>query len=99
MRLYSAGAQALARQNLTVVGQSYELGRVTVDCDELTVAEIQSVLSEGDDDRAQQVRAYEQSAAAWVDEPASGNAAVREHGHGHRARVVQRPLRSKPGPP
>ena len=27
--------------------------------DELTVAEIQSVLSEGDDDRAQQVRAYE----------------------------------------
>ena len=26
----SAGAQALARQNLTVVGQSYELGRVTV---------------------------------------------------------------------
>ena len=24
------GAQALARQNLTVVGQSYELGRVTV---------------------------------------------------------------------
>jgi outer membrane protein, heavy metal efflux system len=28
--LYSAGAQTLARQNLTVVGQSYELGRVTV---------------------------------------------------------------------
>jgi len=26
---YSAGAQALARQNLTVVGQSYELGRLT----------------------------------------------------------------------
>jgi outer membrane protein TolC len=30
VRLYSTGAQALARQNLTVVGQSYELGRVTV---------------------------------------------------------------------
>jgi outer membrane protein, heavy metal efflux system len=28
--IYGAGAQALARQNLTVVGQSYELGRVTV---------------------------------------------------------------------
>jgi outer membrane protein TolC len=28
--LYSAGAQALARQNLAVIGQSYELGRVTV---------------------------------------------------------------------
>jgi cobalt-zinc-cadmium efflux system outer membrane protein len=28
--LYGAGAQALARQNLAVVGQSYELGRVTV---------------------------------------------------------------------
>jgi cobalt-zinc-cadmium efflux system outer membrane protein len=28
--LYNAGAQALARQNLAVVGQSYELGRVTV---------------------------------------------------------------------
>ena len=27
---YSTGAQTLARQNLTVVGQSYELGRVTV---------------------------------------------------------------------
>jgi outer membrane protein, heavy metal efflux system len=27
--LYNAGAQTLARQNLTVVGQSYELGRVT----------------------------------------------------------------------
>ena len=30
MKIYGAGAQALARQNLTVVGQSYELGRVTV---------------------------------------------------------------------
>jgi cobalt-zinc-cadmium efflux system outer membrane protein len=30
VRLYSDGAQMLARQNLTVVGQSYELGRVTV---------------------------------------------------------------------
>jgi outer membrane protein, heavy metal efflux system len=30
VRIYSAGAQTLARQNLTVVGQSYELGRVTV---------------------------------------------------------------------
>jgi outer membrane protein, heavy metal efflux system len=30
VKIYSAGAQALARQNLTVVGQSYELGRVTV---------------------------------------------------------------------
>jgi outer membrane protein, heavy metal efflux system len=30
VRLYSGGAQTLARQNLTVVGQSYELGRVTV---------------------------------------------------------------------
>lgn len=28
--LYGAGAQTLARQNLAVVGQSYELGRVTV---------------------------------------------------------------------
>jgi cobalt-zinc-cadmium efflux system outer membrane protein len=28
--IFSAGAQRLARQNLTVVGQSYELGRVTV---------------------------------------------------------------------
>jgi len=28
--IYGAGAQTLARQNLTVVGQSYELGRVTV---------------------------------------------------------------------
>ena len=30
MEVYAAGAQALARQNLNVVGQSYELGRVTV---------------------------------------------------------------------
>jgi cobalt-zinc-cadmium efflux system outer membrane protein len=30
VKLYGGGAQALARQNLTVVGQSYELGRVTV---------------------------------------------------------------------
>ena len=30
VKIYSAGAQALARQNVTVVGQSYELGRVTV---------------------------------------------------------------------
>jgi outer membrane protein, heavy metal efflux system len=30
VKLYNAGAQTLARQNLTVVGQSYELGRVTV---------------------------------------------------------------------
>jgi cobalt-zinc-cadmium efflux system outer membrane protein len=30
VRLYGGGAQALARQNLSVVGQSYELGRVTV---------------------------------------------------------------------
>jgi outer membrane protein TolC len=30
VQLFGAGAQALARQNLTVVGQSYELGRVTV---------------------------------------------------------------------
>ena len=30
VKIYGAGAQALARQNLTVVGQSYELGRVTV---------------------------------------------------------------------
>ncbi len=30
VRLYAAGAQTLARQNLTVVGQSYVLGRVTV---------------------------------------------------------------------
>jgi hypothetical protein len=29
--------------------------------DELTAAEVQSVLSEGDDDRAQQVRSYERS--------------------------------------
>jgi outer membrane protein TolC len=29
VRAYS-GAQTLARQNLTIVGQSYELGRVTV---------------------------------------------------------------------
>ena len=30
VKIYGAGAQVLARQNLTVVGQSYELGRVTV---------------------------------------------------------------------
>ena len=30
VKIYGAGAQALARQNVTVVGQSYELGRVTV---------------------------------------------------------------------
>ncbi len=30
VKLYSAGAQTLARQNLTIVGQSYALGRVTV---------------------------------------------------------------------
>ena len=30
VKIYGAGAQILARQNLTVVGQSYELGRVTV---------------------------------------------------------------------
>ena len=30
VKIFGAGAQALARQNLTVVGQSYELGRVTV---------------------------------------------------------------------
>ena len=30
VKIYGAGAQALARQNLAVVGQSYELGRVTV---------------------------------------------------------------------
>lgn len=30
LKIYGAGARALARQNLTVVGQSYELGRVTV---------------------------------------------------------------------
>jgi cobalt-zinc-cadmium efflux system outer membrane protein len=30
VKIYGVGAQALARQNLTVVGQSYELGRVTV---------------------------------------------------------------------
>jgi cobalt-zinc-cadmium efflux system outer membrane protein len=30
LKLYGAGAQALARKNLTVVGQSYEIGRVTV---------------------------------------------------------------------
>jgi outer membrane protein, heavy metal efflux system len=30
VKIYGAGAQALARQNLTVVGQSYGLGRVTI---------------------------------------------------------------------
>jgi cobalt-zinc-cadmium efflux system outer membrane protein len=30
VRIYGAGAQALARQNVAVIGQSYELGRVTV---------------------------------------------------------------------
>ena len=30
VKIYGVGAQALARQNVTVVGQSYELGRVTV---------------------------------------------------------------------
>ena len=30
VKIYGGGAQTLARQNLTVVGQSYELGRVTV---------------------------------------------------------------------
>jgi outer membrane protein, heavy metal efflux system len=30
VKIYGAGAQLLARQNLAVVGQSYELGRVTV---------------------------------------------------------------------
>ena len=30
VKIYGAGAQTLARQNLTVIGQSYELGRVTV---------------------------------------------------------------------
>ena len=30
MKIYASGAQTLARQNLTVVGQSYELGRMTV---------------------------------------------------------------------
>ena len=30
VKIYGSGAQLLARQNLTVVGQSYELGRVTV---------------------------------------------------------------------
>jgi outer membrane protein, heavy metal efflux system len=30
VKIYGDGAQALARQNLAVVGQSYELGRVTV---------------------------------------------------------------------
>jgi cobalt-zinc-cadmium efflux system outer membrane protein len=30
VKIFGAGARALARQNLTVVGQSYELGRVTV---------------------------------------------------------------------
>jgi outer membrane protein TolC len=30
VKIYGAGAQTLARQNLTVVGQSYELGRLTV---------------------------------------------------------------------
>jgi cobalt-zinc-cadmium efflux system outer membrane protein len=29
VKIYGAGAEALARQNLTVVGESYELGRVT----------------------------------------------------------------------
>ena len=30
VKIYGTGAQTLARQNLTVMGQSYELGRVTV---------------------------------------------------------------------
>jgi cobalt-zinc-cadmium efflux system outer membrane protein len=30
VQIFGAGAQALARQNLAVIGQSYELGRVTV---------------------------------------------------------------------
>lgn len=30
VKIYGSGTQSLARQNLTVVGQSYELGRVTV---------------------------------------------------------------------
>jgi len=30
VNLYGAGAQTLARQNLAVVDQSYDLGRVTV---------------------------------------------------------------------
>ena len=30
VKIYGAGTQALARQNLAVIGQSYELGRVTV---------------------------------------------------------------------
>jgi outer membrane protein, heavy metal efflux system len=30
VKIYGAGAQTLARQNLAVIGQSYELGRVTV---------------------------------------------------------------------
>jgi cobalt-zinc-cadmium efflux system outer membrane protein len=30
VKIYGAGVQALARQNLTVIGQSYDLGRVTV---------------------------------------------------------------------
>jgi outer membrane protein TolC len=30
LKLYGGGAETLARQNLTVVGQSYELGRLTV---------------------------------------------------------------------
>jgi outer membrane protein TolC len=30
VKIYGSGAQSLARQNLTVVGQIYELGRVTV---------------------------------------------------------------------
>ena len=30
VKIYGAGGQALARQNLAVVGQSYELGRITV---------------------------------------------------------------------
>jgi cobalt-zinc-cadmium efflux system outer membrane protein len=30
VKIYGSGAQSLARQNLTVIGQSYELGRVTV---------------------------------------------------------------------
>ncbi len=49
--------------------RSTVLGRITTlrtsepwaGYDELTVAEVQSVLSEGDDDRAQQVRAYERN--------------------------------------
>jgi outer membrane protein TolC len=30
VKIYGAGTRTLARQNLTVVGQSYELGRVTL---------------------------------------------------------------------